>query len=447
MKNTRPNIILILTDDQGVQDLSCMGHPFLRTPHMDSLAADGVSFTDFHVSPTCAPTRASIMSGMHEFYCGVTHTITGRERLNPDLTILPQVLKSAGYTTGIFGKWHLGDTAGEAEESGVPYLPESRGFDEVFVHGGGGIGQGFRYGGDYVPGQTYFDPMIRHNGSMVPTEGFCTDVFFDQAIEWIGAERDEPFFAYIPTNAPHGPLKWCPEEARKRYADLDVDWPDAQKENAAIYFGMVANIDDNVGRLLQALKARRLEENTLVIFITDNGHCGVATKVNLGLRGGKNCPYDGGTKAASLWRWEGTIPAGTEINGLAAHIDLLPTFADLAGAELPASHHVHGRSLVPLLQDPEASWDDRHFFAHCGRWKKGETAAHKHAGCAVRNARFKLVNNAELYDLPNDPGETTNVIDEHPDVVCELRNAYDGWWEGALAGMVNEEFAVPRAEK
>ena len=434
LADTKPNIILIVTDDQGVQDVSCHGHPHLKTPNMDRLAREGTSFTDFHVSPTCSPTRSAIMSGTYPFYCGVTHTIRARERLNKHFTILPQVLKQVGYTTGIFGKWHLGDTAGKAATSGLPYRPDQRGFDEVFVHGGGGVGQRFDYGGDYTPGQSYFNPTLFHNGTMEKTEGYCTDVYFRQAIRWIGQRKGKPFFAYIPTNAPHGPLKYAPEDAQKPYKDLAAQW-----KQAPVYFGMVANIDENIGRLLAFLKEQRLDENTLVVFLTDNGHSGGATKVySMGLRGGKNSPYEGGTRSACFWRWPGRLPNGRTIDTFAAHIDLLPTFAEMAGAQLPTTHEVHGRSLLPLLKDPSAPWPNRYHFVHCGRWAAGKADASKYAKCAVRNERFKLVDNTELYDLASDPGEKQNVIGQHPQVVAELRAAYDKWWAEARKHFVNE---------
>jgi len=435
MAGAKPNIVLILTDDQGVQDVSCHGHPHLKTPNMDRLAREGVSFTNFHVSPTCSPTRSAIMSGTYPFYCGVTHTIHARERLNKHFKILPQVLKDAGYATGIFGKWHLGDTAGQAKESGLPYRPDHRGFDEVFVHGGGGIGQRYDYGGDYVPGQSYFNPTLFHNGTMEKTEGFCTDVFFRQAIEWIGSVKDRPFFAYIPTNAPHGPLRWAPEDAQKPYKNLAGRW-----REAPIYYGMVANIDENIGRLLAFLKDQGLDDKTLVLFVTDNGHTGGAVRAySMGLRGGKGSPYEGGTRAVSFWRWPGRLPAGTTVGTFAAHIDLLPTFAELAGAALPTTHTVHGRSLVPLLADPKAPWKDRYHFVHRGRWAAGGAARSKFKGCAVRKGRFKLVDNTDLYDLEADPGEKRNVLKDHPDVVADLRAAYDAWWDEALTHMVNEK--------
>src|SRR5687767_10933493 len=251
----KPNIIFILTDDQGYGDISAHGNPILRTPNLDRMRSESARFTDFHVSPTCAPTRSALMTGRHEFKNGVTHTIFERERLTRSATTLPELLKGAGYKTGIFGKWHLGDEA--------DYQPNRRGFGEVFIHGAGGIGQTYPGSCGDAPGNTYFNPAILHNGRFEKTDGYCTDVFFRQALTWIEQVKDRPFYCHIATNAPHAPLV-CPEEYSRRYAGL-VPEP-VQK-----FFGMITNIDDNVGRLLAKLKELDLERKTLVIFMTDNG--------------------------------------------------------------------------------------------------------------------------------------------------------------------------------
>ncbi len=425
----KPNIIFILTDDQGYGELGCHGNKIIQTPYLDRLHAESVRFTDFHVSPTCAPTRSALLSGRHEFRSGVTHTINERERMSLKATTLAQVLKSAGYTTGIFGKWHLGDEAA--------YQPGRRGFDEVFIHGAGGIGQTFPGSCGDAPGNTYFNPAILHNGRFEKTRGFCTDVFFAQAQKWIGARRRSkaPFLAWISPNAPHAPYL-CPPEYAKLYA------PAGLNTNATAYYGMISNIDDNVGRLLARLKEWKLERNTLVIFMTDNGHS-IANLYNAGMRGAKVTPYQGGTRVPSFWRWPGTLPAGVDVAKLAGHVDFLPTLAELAGAKIPDGLRLDGRSLVPLLKDANAPWPDRFLFTHVGRWQKGRAAESKFARCAVRNARFRLVNNTELHDIQNDPGETTNVIDQHPQAVAEMRAAYDQWWSEVLPALENEDATGP----
>lgn len=426
----RPNIILIMTDDQGYGELGCHGNPILQTPHLDRLYGQSVRFTDFHVSPTCAPTRSALMTGRHEFRSGVTHTILERERMSLKAVTIAEVLKSAGYATGIFGKWHLGDEA--------PYQPNRRGFDEVFIHGAGGIGQTYPGSCGDAPGNTYFSPAILHNGKFVKTDGFCTDVFFAEATRWIGQRRDQggPFFAYITPNAPHSPYV-CPEKYAKLYEGKGLD------DNAMAYYGMITNIDENVGRLLERLREWDLEQKTLLIFMTDNGHS-IGKLYNAGMRGMKGAPYEGGTRVPAFWRWPGVLKPGVDIDQLAAHIDLFPTLAALAGARIPEGVRLDGRSLVPLLLDPKAPWPDRNLFIHLGRWPKGKAEESKYAHCAVRNSRFRLVNNKELFDLRSDPGETTNVIDQHPEVVAAMRAAYDQWWQEILPCLENENVLGPK---
>ncbi|MBM3890595.1 MAG: arylsulfatase, partial [Verrucomicrobia bacterium] len=313
----RPNIIFIITDDQGYGDLSCNGNPVLKTPNVDRLHHEGVRFSDFHVSPTCSPTRSALITGRHEFRNGVTHTIFERERLTLKATTLPQVLKTIGYTTGVFGKWHLGD---EDE-----YQPEKRGFDEVFIHGAGGIGQTYPGSCGDAPGNTYFSPAIKHNGSFVKTDGYCTDVFFAQAIQWIeSVKAKRPFYAYIATNAPHGPLQVRPQD-EARYAGK-------APENVAKFFGMIANIDDNVGRLLAKLAEWGIERDTLIVYMNDNGGTAGCNLYNAGMRGTKGTAWLGGTRASSLWRWPGTLEPAT-VDKLCAHIDFFPTIAEIAGAK------------------------------------------------------------------------------------------------------------------
>jgi arylsulfatase len=432
----RPNIIFLLTDDQGYGDLSCHGNPVLKTPNLDRLHDEGVRFTDFHVSPTCAPTRCALMTGRHEFRSGVTHTISERERMSLKATTIAQVLRSAGYTTGIFGKWHLGD-----EDA---YQPNRRGFDEVFIHGAGGIGQSYPGSCGDAPGNKYFDPAILHNGKFEKTKGYCTDVFFDQATKWIAANKGKrPFFAYIATNAPHAPLD-CPEDYRKRYEGK-------APANSAKFFGMIANIDDNVGRLLTKLKEWDIERDTLVIFMNDNGGTAGVRVFNAGMRGQKVTPYLGGTRASSFWRWPGTLKPA-DVDRLAAHIDFFPTLAETAGAKVPdeVAVKLEGRSLVPLLKDPKAAWEDRILFTHVGRWEKGKAGQSKYRNCSVRNSRYHLVcagkvgeKKWELFDVKADPGEKTDVAEQHPEVVRKLEAAYDKWWESVQADLVNEDAVGP----
>ena len=436
LKNSRPNIILVMTDDQGMGDLSCMGNEILQTPHIDKFYEASTRLTDFQVSPTCAPTRAAIISGRVPFKNGVTHTILQRERMALDTYTLPQALQSAGYETGIFGKWHLGD---EAE-----YLPQNRGFNEVLMHGAGGIGQS-KFG-DFPPNSEnpYFDNVLLYNDTIVQTKGFCTDLFFNASLAWIKKqhEANQPYFAYVSLNAPHGPFNNnAPEKYQKRFLDEGYD------KKTAVRYGMIENIDDNFGIMMTKLKEWNALENTLVIFMTDNGmsmppitHNGEKFRgYNAGMKGGKNSPYEGGTHVPFFMQWKGVLDKGVDINNLTAHIDLYQTFCDLAGVELPETiQELEGRSLVSLLENSNAHWPERELFIHCGRWETGEREAFKFRKSAVRTDRWRFSNNRELYDVIADPSESKNLYDTHPEVVKELLASYNQWWSSTLPFMVNE---------
>ncbi len=428
----KPNIVFIITDDQGYGDLSCHGNPILKTPHIDKLHARSVRFTDFHVSPTCAPTRASLMTGRHEFKSGVTHTINERERLGLQAFTLAQLLKSVGYRTGIFGKWHLGD-----EDA---YQPGKRGFDEVFIHGAGGIGQTYPGSCGDAPKNSYFNPAILHNNVFVKTQGYCTDVFFKQATAWLDAKRKEkePFLCWIATNAPHAPLD-VPKEYEAKYTGK-------VPEKVAKFYGMIANIDDNVGKLLAQLEAWGVLDDTLIVFMTDNGGTAGVQTYNAGMRGPKGTPYQGGTRVPFFVSWPKHLKPG-DCSRLAAHLDVFPTFAELAGAKIPDTVKLDGRSLASLLQNPGAEWADRMLFTHVGRWEKGKSAAAQYAKCAVRNARFRLVRQSgewELHDIQNDPGEKVNVLAQHPQAFAEMKGAYDRWWQEVTPLLVNEDAVGPK---
>ena len=428
--SSRPNIILVLTDDQGYGDLGFTGNPIIKTPNIDAFAKESVRFTDFHVSPTCAPTRAALMTGRHEFRSGVTHTINERERMSLKAVTFVQLLKNSGYTTGIFGKWHLGDES--------PYQPDQRGFDEVFIHGAGGIGQTFPGSCGDAPGNKYFDPAILHNGRFEKTKGYCSDVFFQQALDWMSTRREKksPFFAYIALNAPHAPLD-CPEEYRKHY-DGKVE------ENAAKFFGMIENIDDNFGRLLSKLKEWDIDRDTLVIFMTDNGGTAGVKVFNADMHGQKGTPYEGGTRVPSFWRWPSGFKGGRDCNALTAQVDIFPTFTKIAGAKIPKQVQLDGHSLLPLLKNPQANWPDRYLFTHVGRWDKGKVEEWKFKNCSVRNSRFHFVNNSELYDLKTDLDEKQNVIANYPGVVKKMRSVYDQWWKEILPALENENAVGPK---
>ena len=446
LAGSRPNILLVLTDDQGLGDLSCMGNPILRTPHLDQFYAQSTRFANFHVSPTCAPTRSALMSGRPPFEVGVTHTIMQRERMALDVVTFPQALQKAGYTTALFGKWHLGD-----EE---PYLPQNRGFDEVLMHGGGGIGQ-YAYG-DFKANieNGYFDNVLLHNDTIVKTKGFCTDLFFEAALAWMREQwqKQIPFFAYLSLNAPHSPYI-APGEYKQRFLEEGYD------DDTAGRYGMIENIDDNFGQMMKQLDTWGALENTLVIFMTDNGMSmrrvlkdgEKLQPYNAGMKGTKNSPFEGGTRVPSFWYWKGMLDEGVDIHGLAAHIDLYRTFCKLAGAEIPDSKlPPRGRSLVPLLEDSGAAWPDRRLFFHVGRWNdrwnKKSRADSKSQGAAVRTPRWRWVNGTDLYDMAADPGGVTNVAAGHPEVMKELGAAFDTWWDSTEPLLANEGLPVVEPE-
>ena len=436
LKKSRPNIIFVMTDDQGMGDFSCMGNQVVKTPNIDAFYSKSTRFTEYHVSPTCAPTRAALMSGSHEFSTGVTHTILERERMALSVYTLSEMLHSTDYITGLFGKWHLGD--------GDEYLPQNRGFDEVLMHGAGGIGQvGL---GDFPANKEnkYFDNILLHNETIVKTKGFCTDLFFNAALSWTKEQIDaeKKYFTYISLNAPHAPLI-APDQYKKRFLDLGYD------EGTAGRYGMIENIDDNFGVLMKKLTEWNALENTLVIFTTDNGatHLGGTLNgkrvkhFNGGLKGGKNSPNEGGNHVPFFWYWKGVLSEGRDINELTAHIDIYKTFVELTGAHLPKKmQSLEGRSLLPLLENTNTNtnWEDRLLFTHCGRWKTGMVNEAKYQKMAVRSQQWRFVNNKELYDVAKDPGETKNIAAEYPDVISKFEKPYSEWWKNTIPLMVNE---------
>lgn len=442
---SRPNIILILTDDQGYGDLSAHGNPILKTPNLDRLRGDAFRFLDFHVSPTCAPTRSALFTGRHEFKNGITHTILERERLTLDAVTLPQALQTAGYTTGIFGKWHLGD---EDE-----YLPNRRGFEEMYIHGAGGIGQSFPGSCGDVPGNSYFNPILLHNDQLIKTEGYCTDLFFEQASKWISKQvaEEKRFFTYIATNAPHSPYHAKPEDAAIYRGQVP-------NEDLANFFGMIHNIDENIGRLRERLKELGIERDTLIVFMNDNGTAAGQGVFNAGMRGAKGTPWLGGTRANSLWCWPSVI-ANQESDEMVAHIDFFPTIADLAGVEWTESmrSQVDGKSLVPLLRGAQEKLAHRFLVTHVGRWPKGANPDdYKYSAASIRDDRWALVNPNgkaignqgspawQLFDLTSDYAQSRDVASNHPEIVKEMQTAFDQWWEECRPKMINEQVTGPK---
>lgn len=390
----RPNVILVLTDDQGWWDVGAHGNQTIETPVIDRLMTEGVSFSRFYCSAVCTPTRASLMTGRHSQRTGAIDTYMGRDVLDSSEITLGQVFQKQGYRTGIFGKWHLGRYR--------KYHPNLRGFDEFF---------GFwQYGfiNRYFDSDELFDGM-----TPVRTTGYITDVLTDQAIAFVRANKDRPFFLYVPYNAPHSPYL-VPDPYIDRYLKKGLLLPEAR------VYGMVTCIDDNLGRLLDAVDEVGLKDNTLVMFMSDNG--GVSSYFTAGLRGHKGSVYEGGIRVPFVARWPKHFPAGARVDAPAQHIDLFPTLSEVIGAPLPTDRAIDGRSILPLLTEGKGESPHEYLFH---QWCRVRPAADKN--WAVHHGRFKLVN-GELFNLESDPGEKNNIASRFPDVVKRLREAFRAWF-------------------
>jgi len=417
-QTARPNVLLIITDDQGYGDLSCHGNPHLKTPNLDSLARDGVQFTQFHVMPVCSPTRSCLMTGRYNYRTGIVDTFIGRSMMYPDEVTLAEMLGSAGYRTGIFGKWHLGDN--------YPMRPIDQGFHEAVVLKGGGLGQP----SDFPGGGSYFDPILLRNGKPERFQGYCSDIYTREALRFIEANRDRPFFVYLATNAPHSPLEIA-DAYVEPYRRMGLD------EQVAKVYGMVTNMDENIGRVLARLEELKLAEDTLVIFLTDNGPAG--KRYNGNMRGTKGTVYEGGIRVPFFLRWPRMVKPETKIDRLAAHIDVLPTLLQAAGATAPKGVKLDGRSLMPLIRDDRKPWPDRTLFF---QWHRGDEPE-LYRSCAARNQHWKLIDGKELYDLENDPAESKDLAGQHPDIAGKLRREYEEWFKDVSS---TRGYAPPRIQ-
>ena len=409
LRKDAPNVVIVITDDQGYGDLSCHGNPVLKTPSLDALYAESIRLTDYHVSPTCAPTRSSLQSGHWANRTGVWHTIMGRSMLRVGEPTIGEVFSNAGYATGMFGKWHLGDN--------YPFRPEDRGYTHVLRHGGGGVGQT-----PDVWDNAYFDDTYFLNGTPTKFKGYCTDVFFENAKQFITeqAEANKPFVAYISTNAPHGPLH-APEESAKKYAD--------QNKKLANFFGMIDNIDTNVGQLRAFLAEKNLAENTIFIFTTDNGTAGGKNVFNAQMRGKKGSQYDGGHRVPFFVYWPaGELNRPTDVKPITHAVDVLPTLIDLCKLKVDDKLQFDGKSIASLLRgkpDPEVDWNNRVMITDSQRvkdpimWKAS----------SVMTSRWRLIDGEELYDMDSDSSQKRDVASAYPAEVRELRAHYETWWE------------------
>jgi arylsulfatase A-like enzyme len=452
--HARPNVILVMTDDQGYGDLGVHGNPFIRTPHIDGMAKKSAVLSSFYVSPVCTPTRASLMTGRYNYRTRAIDTFRGRAMMETEEVTIAELLKAGGYATGIFGKWHLGDC--------YPMRPMDQGFEMALVHRGGGIGQP-----SDPPGaeNKYTEPVLFRNGQAEATQGYCTDVYFREALAWAGqqAEQNRPFFVYLPTNCPHGPFGDVPTAEYAYYKGLKLTAdkypntsgngiprnydPDIQARVSA----MIENTDQNMGRLLQWLDEKKLAENTLVIFMTDNGRA--TPGFNAGLRGNKTTVFDGGLKSPFFAYWPGKLQPGVASDTICMHIDIAPTLLEICGVNKPSNLKHDGRSIWPLLTRQAKDWPERTLFSQSHR---GDAPVLYH-NFAARNQKWKLVSATgfgpetlpasgpkfELFDIQNDPYEQRDVASEHPDIVAKLKGEYEAWFKD-VGSTRTDNYAPPR---
>jgi arylsulfatase A-like enzyme len=442
----RPNVVLIITDDQGYGDLGVHGNPKIKTPHIDRLASQSLELTHFHVSPVCSPTRSALMTGRYNYRTGVVDTFQGRSMMHADEVTLAEMLRAGGYQTGIFGKWHLGDN--------YPLRAIDQGFQEAFVLKGGGIGQP----SDPPGGDSYFNPTLWHNGKAEKTSGYVSDVITTAAIEFIGQQRDKPFFVYLPFNCPHSPFD-VPDEYYLPYKTMDLSasqFPSVGNplpvklplDDTARAYGMITNIDDNVGRLLSKLDELQLVDDTIVIFMTDNGP--PQPRFNSGLRNRKTTVYDGGIRVPCFVRWPGKLKAGAKVEPIAAHIDLAPTLLAACGVEKPSEVKFDGQNLLPLWTGDVKETPERTLYF---QWHRGDVPLVNRA-CAARGVRYKILQplgvtdstsrqepNFELYDMQADPFEQHDLAEQLPEVVAQMRKGYEAWFHDVSS---TRGYAPPR---
>ena len=441
-----PNVLLVMTDDQGYGDLGAHGNPIIKTPNLDAFTKESVRLKNFYVSPVCSPTRSSLMTGQYNYRVGIVDTFLGRSMMRTDAKTIAHYLSAAGYRTGIFGKWHLGDN--------YPLRPEDRGFQETLWNQGGGLAQPSDNPA-MDPNTAYFNPILKHNGKDLKTKGYCTDVFTDAALKFIKADSDKPFFAYVAYNCPHAPFQ-VPEELAKPYTKFDLTangfpkigqpWTTRKLNTDAIAhaYGMVDNIDTNFGRMLKALDDKRLAKNTIVIFLSDNGVGGV--RWNAGLRNRKGSVYEGGIRSPCYVRWPGKTKPGRVIDTPLAHIDITPTLCDICGVKTDTAFD--GKSFAKLLTGESNQWTDRTLFF---QWHRGDEPEKFRAFCA-RGPKYKLVQfngvapnpkwkpKYELFDITADPYEQKDLAAEKPEQVARLKKQYELWF----ADVTKRGFAPPR---
>ena len=421
---TPPNVILIITDDQGYGDLSFNGNPNIITPALDNFAAESVRFNNFYVSPVCAPTRSSLMTGRYSLRTGVRDTYNGGAIMASSEVTIAEMLKQGNFTTGIFGKWHLGDN--------YPSRPSDQGFDESLIHLAGGMGQVGDFTNYFKKDTSYFDPILWHNNEQKPYKGYCSDIFTENAIEFIEKNKNNPFFCYLSFNAPHNPLQ-VPDEYYQAYKTLDpTDGIDPElipnekisektKDNTRKVYAMVTNIDDNLKKLFNKVDELGIKDNTIVIFMTDNGP--QHARYIAGMKGRKSSVYNGGIRVPFFLRFPAMFSGNQEVNQITAHIDLLPTLSKLCNVEMPRDRKIDGRSFIPSINSEKLP--ERSFFSY---WTRKYPELYNNI--ALQRGQFKLIGktdynspieNFELYDTYNDPFEKNNLVTQKKSIALSLK--------------------------
>lgn len=417
----KPNIILIITDDQGYGDIGYNGNPHIKTPNLDLLATNSMRFNNFYVSPVCAPTRSSLLTGRYSLRTGVTDTYNGGAMMSNDETTLAEILKENNYQTGIFGKWHLGDN--------YPFRPTDQGFHESLIHLSGGIGQVGDFTNYYKGNRSYFDPILWHNNEQKKYEGYCSDIFTDEAIKFIEENKSNQFFCYLSFNAPHTPLQ-VPDKYYDLYKNVDpsvisesekISMTEKNVLDAKRIYGMVTNIDDNVGKLVSKLKELNIDKNTILIFMTDNGPQQFRYVSNL--RGLKSSVYNGGIKVPFYLSYPKIHDVGLDLDNFSAHIDVLPSLLDLCDIETPKNIKIDGKNFL------NKSTEERSFFSY---WTRKSPELYQNM--SLNKGNYKLVGNTnydspierfELFDIDNDPYEMENLIENKKELAIQMKLEMD----------------------